>query len=97
MRLEVRPAAAAEIEEAALWYEAKRPGLGKEFLDELRFVKASIQEAPASRYPVVMRDTRRAILRRFPYALYFRMLRDRVLVVACMHGRRHPKRWQRRK
>ena len=96
MRLEVRPAAAADIEEAALWYESKRPGLGSEFLEELRFMEASIAEAP-KRFPVITRDTRRAMLRRFPYALYYRLYGDRVLVIACMHGRRHPKRWQRRK
>lgn len=96
MRLEVRPAAAADIEEAALWYQSQRPGLGSEFLEELRHVEAAIAESP-KRYPVVRRDTRRAMLRRFPYALYFRLYADRVLVVACMHGRRHPRTWQRRR
>ena len=46
MRLEVRPAAAADIEEAALWYESQRPGLGSEFLEELRHVEAAIAKSP---------------------------------------------------
>ncbi|MDH3514348.1 MAG: type II toxin-antitoxin system RelE/ParE family toxin [Gammaproteobacteria bacterium] len=94
--VEIRPAAAADIEEAALWYDSQRPGLGSEFLEELDYARQSIVEAP-QRFPVVKRDTRRALLRRFPYALYYRIYPDRILVVACMHGRRHPKRWQRRK
>jgi hypothetical protein len=32
MQLVVRPAAAADIDEAFLWYEDQRPGLGQEFL-----------------------------------------------------------------
>ena len=32
MQCIVRAAAAADIEEAFLWYESQRPGLGQEFL-----------------------------------------------------------------
>ena len=90
--VELRPAAAADIEEAASYYERQRAGLGLEFLEALSLVKADIADQP-ERFPVVVRDTRRAMLKRFPYSLYFRLMEDRVLVVACMHGRRSPKRW----
>ena len=30
----------------------------------------------------------------FPYAMYFRVYAEVVVVVACMHGRRNPRRWQ---
>jgi plasmid stabilization system protein ParE len=53
----------------------------------------AIAEHPL-RYPVVRRNTRRALLRRFPYAMYFRIYDDVIVVVACMHGRRNPRRWQ---
>jgi len=46
------------------------------------------------RYPVVRRNTRRALLRRFPYAVFFRTYDEIVVIVACMHGRRNPRRWQ---
>lgn len=32
MSLLFRPAAAADLDEAFLWYERQRPGLGQEFL-----------------------------------------------------------------
>jgi plasmid stabilization system protein ParE len=35
-------------------------------------------------------------LRRFPYSLFYRIIDDQVIVVACMHGRRHPRRWRSR-
>lgn len=68
----VRPEAETDIEEAAIWYEKQRPGLGDEFLDELRSVFKSISENPAI-YPVVHRSTRRALIRRFPFGVYFRI------------------------
>ena len=93
MQCIVRPAAAADIDEAFLWYETQRPGLGREFLAAADTLIDAIVEHPL-RYPVVRRNTRRALLRRFPYALYFRIYDDVIVVVACMHGRRNPRRWQ---
>jgi plasmid stabilization system protein ParE len=42
------------------------------------------------RFPVVYRQTRRVNLPRFTYSLFYRIIDDQVIVVACMHGRRHP-------
>lgn len=72
MRSLVRPAAAAEIEAAADWYEGKRRGLGRDFLQAVDQALDSIRSRPDA-YPVVHRGTRRALLRRFPYAVYFRI------------------------
>ena len=87
-----RPTAAADVESAFDWYEEKRAGLGHEFLDVVATTRAAVSERPES-FPVIHRDTRRALLPRFPYALFYRIYDDRILVVACMHARRHPKRW----
>jgi plasmid stabilization system protein ParE len=91
----VRPAAAADIDEAFVWYESQRRGLGHEFLAAANTLVDAIAENPL-RYPVVRRSTRRALIRRFPYAMYFRIYEEHVVVVACMHGRRNPRRWQAR-
>ena len=93
MQCIVRPAAAADIDDAFLWYEAQQPGLGHEFLTAADTLINAIAEHPL-RYPVIGRNTRRALLRRFPYAIYFRIYDEVVVVVACMHGRRNPRRWQ---
>jgi plasmid stabilization system protein ParE len=93
MQCIVRPAAAADIDDAFLWYEGQRAGLGHEFLAAAQALIDSIAEHPL-RYPVIRRNTRRALLRRFPYAIYYRVYGDVILVVACMHGRRDPRRWQ---
>jgi toxin ParE1/3/4 len=48
-------------------------------------------------YPVVHRDTRRALIRRFPFAIFYRIEPDALVIIAVMHGSRHPKRWRMRK
>ena len=93
MQCIVRPAAAADIDDAFLWYETQRPSLGHEFLGAADALIAAIAEHPL-RYPVIRRNTRRALMRRFPYAMYFRVYDEVVVVIACMHGRRNPRRWQ---
>jgi plasmid stabilization system protein ParE len=95
MRLVVRDAAEADVLDAALWYEQRSPGLGREFLGAVDAVLVEIAAMP-ERYPVVRGEARRALLRRFPYGVYFVASPDLVRVIACMHARRDPRRWQER-
>ena len=90
-----RPAAAADVEEAYRWYEAQQGGLGDEFLAAVSTIIESLVAYP-ERFPIVYRQTRRVNLRRFPYSLFCRIIDDQIIVVACMHGRRNPRRWQSR-
>ena len=94
--LVVRAGAAADIEDAHAWYERTRPGLGEEFLTAVTAVLDRIGDNPGL-YPVVHRDTRRALLPRFPYALFYRAEPDRILVIACFHAKRDPLVWQSRR
>ncbi len=55
-----------------------------------------IAERPR-RSPLVYRDVRRALLKRFPFGVFFRLWRDQVRVLAVIHLSRNPKRWQRRR
>jgi plasmid stabilization system protein ParE len=94
-RLLVRPAAERDLTEARDWYESQRSGLGSEFLDavELRF--DHIREFPES-CAAGYRKVRPAVMRRFPYVIYYRILETDVEVLAVLHGRRDPRVWQRR-
>jgi plasmid stabilization system protein ParE len=94
-QLLVRPAAAADIEEAYLWHEKQQVGRGEEFLAAVDSLLGEIVAHPTT-YPVIHREARRALLRRFPYAVFFRVYGETVVVVACMHGRRDPTRWKAR-
>jgi len=95
LRVHIRPEAEADIEEAAAWYEKQYEGLSDEFLDEVLSACETISENP-NMYPVVHRHTRRAIIHRFPFGIYYRIEEELIVVVAVMHGSRHPKQWQSR-
>ena len=92
----IRPAAAADIDEAFLWYERQQTGLGDEFLAVVQIALENIEAHP-TRCPLVHREVRRALLPRFPYGIFYRVYGERVVVIACMHGRRNPKRWKSQK
>jgi hypothetical protein len=47
-------------------------------------------------FPMVYEDVRRALLRRFPYGIFFRDLGGTRRVIAVMDLRRDPQRWRRR-
>jgi plasmid stabilization system protein ParE len=89
-----RPQAEDEVIEAREWYEARRAGLGREFGQEVDSLIARIVGNPVA-FPRVHNETRRAVLSRFPYAIYFRVSPHAVVVLA-VHGRQHPSRWKRR-
>ena len=94
-RLISEPPADLDVEAAFEWYENERPGLGVEFLDELRATYNRIAAGPA-KYQELRGGIRRALLRRFPYAVYFAIEGDVVVVVAVLHVSRDPAEWQRR-
>ena len=94
-RVAFRRAAIREFEEAALWYDAQRRGLGEEFIYEIEQSLSSAASAPL-RYPLVFGDVRRTVARRFPYSIYFRIRSDSMVVLAVFHGRRNPAIWHRR-
>jgi plasmid stabilization system protein ParE len=91
----LRPAAAADVEDAWRWYEARREGLGDEFLDAVQASLESICAHPEAA-PLVHGDIRRLLLRRFPYGLFYRLIRGQVVVVACFHAKRSPRVWRTR-
>lgn len=95
LRVAFRRAAQTEFEAAAVWYDSQQTGLGEEFILEIEQALASAAASP-QRYPIVFGDIRRAVARRFPFAVYFRIRSDALIVLAVFHGRRNPAVWQRR-
>jgi plasmid stabilization system protein ParE len=95
LRVVFRRAAKDELEEAAAWYEDRRRGLGDEFLNE---IGEAIERAVThpERHPLVLGDVRRTVLRRFPFAVYFRQRDQTLVILAVFHGRRNPLVWKRR-
>ncbi len=89
-------AAKAEFIDAAAWYDSKRSGLGMEFIAEIdRCV--SLASSHPSNYAVVRGDMRRVVANRFPYSVYFRAEKNRIVVLAIFHSSRDPAVWLERK
>jgi plasmid stabilization system protein ParE len=94
-RVIVRPLAERDLLDAKAWYDLRRPGLGREFLDTFDELQARLEHTPLI-YPVVYRGVRRAVLRRFPYLVYFVVRGESVSVTACLHAARDPRLMRRR-
>ncbi|PYN95397.1 MAG: hypothetical protein DMD89_19660 [Candidatus Rokuibacteriota bacterium] len=95
-RIVAEPRVDLDVAAAYQWYENEQRGLGLEFLDQLRTTYDQIAAGPFQ-YPDLRAGVRRALLRRFPYAVYFAVEGDLVIVLAVLHGSRDPAEWQRRR
>ena len=91
----VRPEAEADLADAQEWYERQQQGLGAEFLLCVEEAFARIERTPRM-YGEVYREIRRALTRRFPYAVYYRVEGAEVVVLGAFHTRRDPRQWQSR-
>ncbi len=88
--------ARTELIDAQDWYENEAPGLGRRFRAAVDAVVQRMSATPRQ-FPVIYKNVRRALLRRFPYALMFVIEADGTLtVIACFHGSRDPAHWQKR-
>ncbi|WP_448040205.1 type II toxin-antitoxin system RelE/ParE family toxin [Bradyrhizobium liaoningense] len=94
-RLLFTQAARADLVDAVRWYDIHAPHAVPQFRDALRAALIRIAEHPRQ-FPSAYKDTRRAMLRRFPYIVVFRELHDAVYVIAVFHTSRDPLVWQRR-
>lgn len=87
-----RPDAATELAEAWDWYEARREGLGGEFATCVEATIAQAARTPEAN-PRVHGEIRRALVRRFPYGVFYLVEGQALLVLAVAHARRKPGYW----
>lgn len=85
-----------EIQTAYRWYESHRADLGRDFMDELDRVLRQIAESP-ERYGFSESDIREGAMSRFPHAVFYRVLDDRIRVLAVFHTSRDPSVWRSRR
>jgi plasmid stabilization system protein ParE len=88
MPASVRPisAASADLVAAHDWYEQRSPGLGKDFVRMVDAAVAGIARNPEL-FPPAHRGLRRVLVRRFPYAVFYRIDPDAVRLVAVLHAK----------
>jgi plasmid stabilization system protein ParE len=94
-RLVLQPEAEEDIRSARRWYEHQSPGLGHQFLRAVEASLARVERTPEL-YAAVDQATRRARVRRFPFAIYYEIETERIVIYAVWHYRRDPAEWQQR-
>ena len=93
MRLEVLSSAEGELQEAVGHYNQEGPGLGYELAAEVKAAFNRIASFPSA-WPQFSARARRCIVNRFPYGVLYQLRDDRIIVLAIMHLKRDPKRWE---
>jgi plasmid stabilization system protein ParE len=91
-----RPAAEREMLEAEAWFEERQPELGRRFRASVDETIERVREFPLA-FPVVHGQKRRALVPRFPYAIYFALISDTIVVASVVHGHRDPAVWRSRR
>lgn len=92
-RVDFHQEAGREFDEAVDWYRAQSATVARAFLREVHRALDLISRNPES-WPVFEGNARRILLRRFPFAVIYRLEREVVFVIAVAHGRRRPGYWR---
>ena len=95
-RLRLTPEAELDVDEAHLWYHRQAPARAANFLSAVNACLATIQRHPQA-FMLVDRTTRRALVRRFPYAICYEIEPRQIVVYGVFHGARDPHAWRRRR
>ena len=90
--VEIHPEAEAEARDARLWYAVRDPRSATQFMKALDSAIAWVAEHP-NLWPPYLHGTRRVLTKRYPFAIIYRVLVDRVLIVAVAHQHRRPDYW----
>jgi plasmid stabilization system protein ParE len=87
MQIRFQPEAETELAEARLWYSLQCEGLDAALMKRVDQTLSSIVARPHS-YPIVYRNLRRAVLRQFPFAIFYESTEGEIIVFAVYHSRR---------
>jgi len=89
--------AKAELKEAALFYEALFPNLGKAFSAEVKRAIQRLQVYPNAQ-PRISGTLQKLVIRRFPFSLIYQhqVQTNQILILAVAHHRRRPGYWKKR-
>ena len=82
----------ADIGEALDWYQDQSPELPERILIDLQKTVGKLAPFPES-FRVVISPYRKVNLKIFPYALFFRIDPDEIVIVGFFHLQTDPKKW----
>ena len=94
-KLIIRPEAESELLKAVKWYEEKVKGLGTNLLLNVEATIESILRIPEA-YTPLYKNTRRALVRKYPFGVHYIIDKDKIIVLAIFHESRNPKELKKR-
>jgi plasmid stabilization system protein ParE len=93
VRVRLTPEAEADVGQVLAWYTERAAELGVDFFACFEAVIHRLEQFPRSA-PVVHAPVRRALLRRFPYCVFYYLEPEEAVVVGCFHAHRSPDAWR---
>ena len=84
-----------DVAAAYAWYENRTSGLGEEFLRCLGDRVLTLQQHPRL-YPVAVGEFRRAVIRRFPFEIFYEPGAKTLTIYAVFHCSQDPQKWRSR-
>jgi plasmid stabilization system protein ParE len=86
------PAAKRDVKKAYEWYEEQKAGLGEIFLERVEECLEAIGRTPKA-FQLVLKDARRAIVKQFPYVMFYRIDAKGIYVYSVFHTSQNPQKW----
>lgn len=90
IKLQFTKEALFDYKEAFDWYADIDKSLSNSFRVQVDNLLDKIIEAP-NHFPIVESQTRRAILNRFPYGIFFILEQESIVITAILHHKREPR------
>lgn len=94
-RLRITTAAKEDLDIIYDRYERQRSGLGAKFTQRFHVCVERILQSPEM-HELVLGNYRRTMLRKFPYAVFYELVNDEVIIHAVLHTARDSSAWQSR-
>jgi toxin ParE1/3/4 len=93
--IEFHPEALEEAEAARGWYSERSLVASRAFVSEMIHSVETVSQDPEM-WPVFEKVTHRYVFQRFPFSLIYRLIEDKIQVVAIAHSKRKPGYWRER-
>jgi plasmid stabilization system protein ParE len=94
-QLRIHPFAEFDMNHAKGWYNLKSENLGNEFMSEVELTVSQILNNPYQ-FPRVTINTRKAVINRFPYSIFYQIGFNTIDLYAIFHNSRNPIIWKQR-
>ncbi len=95
VKLIFAPEVQQDLDEAYSWYEDRRYGLGEEFINCVDVVIQTILRSP-DLYSKIYKEYRRALIRRFPFAVFYELIDNKAIIYSVFHTSQNPEKWKNR-